>query len=133
MSSASWMNVLVGFIVGVPIIYVMYRAFRSLRGAEANVWRALPGNAASDFSIVFALEKPLDERAPTQPGDFSAIFITVPGQRAGLTLGPGKYWLYALPAQKGVPESEAANAVAAAVKSNRAAILPFDDLPVFVS
>jgi hypothetical protein len=133
MTWASWVNTAIGVIVGLPILWVIYRAFRSMRGAEANVWRALPAGAAPDFHVVFALAAPLEERLPSKPEDFAAISVTVPGQRAGLTLGPGKYWLYAVPARSGVNETEALDAAATAVAQHRAQVMAFDDLPVTVS
>jgi hypothetical protein len=129
----SWLNTLIGFIVGLPILYVIYRAFRSLRGAEANVWRALPAAAPTDFHVVIALARPLEEHVPSKPEDFAAVLVTVPGQRAGLTLGPGKYWLYAIPARGAVNEAEAMDRVASAVQGSRALVLPFEDLPVTVT
>lgn len=133
MTSHSWFNTVIGFVVGLPILYVIYRAFRSLRGAEANVWRALPAGAAQDFHVVFALQQPLDQHVPTKPEEFSAVLVTVPGQRAGLTLGPGKYWLYAVPTRGGVTEGEALDSAARAVKENRAQVMTFEDLPVTVN
>ena len=133
MSSASWMNTAIGVIVGLPILWVVYRAFRSMRGAEANVWRALPAAAAPDFHVVFALTAPLEQQAPSKPDDFAAVSVTVPGQRAGLTLGPGKYWLYAVPARGAVNEVDALATAATAVNQSRAMVLAFDDLPVTVS
>jgi hypothetical protein len=127
------MNTAIGFVVGLPILWVIYRAFRSMRGAEANAWRALPAAAAPSFHVVFAVEKPLEERVPASAGDFAAVLVTLPGQRAGLTLNPGKYWLYAVPAQTAVGEVEALEAASAAVREHRATVLTFDDLPVTVT
>jgi hypothetical protein len=132
MTGSQWANTLVGFIVGLPILYVIYRAFRSLRGAEANVWRALPGSAGANFAIVFALEKPLGEQVPSAE-ELRAVSVTLPGQRAGLTLGPGQYWLYALPSQGAVSDGDAAGVLSAALAENRASVVAFEDLPVQVA
>lgn len=132
MSSHAWINWAVGAIVGLPIIYVVYRAFRSMRGAEANVWRALPGAAGSNFHVVFALERPIEEQLPRKPEDFATVSVTLPGQRAGLTLGPGRYWLYAVPARGAVNEADAMATAARALSESRATLLTFDDLPVVV-
>jgi hypothetical protein len=70
---------------------------------------------------------------PASAGDFAAVLVTLPGQRAGLTLNPGKYWLYAVPAQTAVGEVEALEAASAAVREHRATVLTFDDLPVTVT
>lgn len=132
MSAHAWMNWAIGVVVGIPIVYVIYRAFRSLRGAEANVWRALPSAAGPGFHVVFALERPLEERVPQKPEDFATVAVTLPGQRAGLTLGAGRYWLYAVPARGAVNEADAMATAARALSESRAALLTFEDLPVVV-
>jgi hypothetical protein len=132
MSAHTWFNTAIGVLVGLPILWVIYRAFRNMRGAFPNVWRALPDIASPNFHVVFAVERPLEEGVPQTPEEFAAISVTLPGQRAGLTLRPGKYWLYAVPARNAVNEVDAVATAARALQENRATVLTFDDLPVTV-
>lgn len=132
MTSQPWFNAAIGVLVGLPIIWVMYRAFRGMEGAEPNVWRALPSGAGPGFHLVFALRKPLEDQAPAE-ADFAAVAVTAPNQRAGLFLrAPGRYWLYALPAPGDLTEAEALQAAVKAVREKSPAPVAFENQPVEV-